>query len=79
VRFHGYLRKNSCRLGGRLVVLVNRTAGRVVGSDRTDPQGSYVIVARVTRTSTFVARVAGDRRTSPVTSNVSRIVIRDDR
>jgi hypothetical protein len=78
VRFRGYLTKNSCRLEGERVVLVNRTTGRIVGADRTNRRGFYEIPVRVTRTSTFVARFAGDRHNSPATSNVSRIVIRDD-
>jgi hypothetical protein len=75
VTFSGTLSMNNCGLANKPIRLYNAQSGSVVGTATTNNVGSYSIQVQVTKTSSYVAKFAGDSQNPPATSNLSNIVI----
>jgi hypothetical protein len=73
VRLTGTLKKNKCDLDDEDVEVFEVESGKLVGTANTNANGSYSISLRVSGTSTYVAKFAGDNSFSPATSNTVKV------
>jgi hypothetical protein len=73
VQLTGNLKKNKCDLDDEDVEVFEVESGKLVGTANTDADGSYSISLRVSGSSTYVAKFAGDNGFSPATSNIVKV------